>query len=133
MIWDNNGIICEIIWDDMMVSRNGGTPSHHPFLDGIFYEININKPSSYWGTPIFRAGNPTEMTETTSPLQLGSQAIAKRLIPFSAPKKKPLELRGKSCWSVQQLVLIADNKLTETDYTYITIQYHTVYTSTSAL
>ena len=32
----------------MDVSANGGTPSHHPFLDGIFRYT----PSSYWGTPI---------------------------------------------------------------------------------
>ena len=31
------------------VSINGGTPSYHPFLDGIF----PYKPSSYWGTPIY--------------------------------------------------------------------------------
>ena len=35
------------------VSIDGGTPSHHPFLDGIFHEIN--HPAS-WGTPIL--GNP---------------------------------------------------------------------------
>ena len=33
----------------MVVSINGGTPSHHVFLDGIFHW----KPSSYWGTPIY--------------------------------------------------------------------------------
>ena len=27
-----------------------GTPSYHPFIDGIFYY----KPSIYWGTPHFR-------------------------------------------------------------------------------
>ena len=32
----------------MEVSSNRGTPSHHPFLDGIF----PHKPSSYWGTPM---------------------------------------------------------------------------------
>ena len=32
----------------MEVSQNGGTPSHHPFIDGIF----PYKPSSYWGTPM---------------------------------------------------------------------------------
>ena len=26
-----------------------GIPPSHPFVDGIFHEININKPSSYWG------------------------------------------------------------------------------------
>ena len=31
---------------------NRGTPSHHPFLDGIF----LYTPTSYWGTPI--DGNP---------------------------------------------------------------------------
>ena len=30
------------------VSINGGTPSHHPFLDGIL----PHKPSSYGGTPM---------------------------------------------------------------------------------
>ena len=30
------------------------TPSHHPFLDGMFHEIN----QPFLGTPIFRAGNP---------------------------------------------------------------------------
>ena len=33
-------------------SINGGTSSHHPFLDGIFHD----NPSSYCGTPIY--GNP---------------------------------------------------------------------------
>jgi len=31
-----------------------GTPSYHPlFFWGIFHEIKINKPSSYWGSPPF--------------------------------------------------------------------------------
>ena len=33
---------------EMRSSTNGGTPSHHPFLDGIF----PYKPSSYCGTPM---------------------------------------------------------------------------------
>ena len=33
----------------MEVSINGGTPSYHPFIDGIF----PCKPSSYGGTPIY--------------------------------------------------------------------------------
>ena len=32
----------------MEVSENGGTPSHHPFIAGIFK----CQPSSYWGTPM---------------------------------------------------------------------------------
>ena len=32
----------------MGVSINGGTPVHHPFLDGI----SPYKPSSYWDTPM---------------------------------------------------------------------------------
>ena len=36
----------------MEVSWNRGTPSHHPFLDGIFHEIN----QPFGGTPI--SGNP---------------------------------------------------------------------------
>ena len=32
----------------MGVSTNGGTPSHHPFIDGIF----PYKPSSYGGSPM---------------------------------------------------------------------------------
>ena len=31
---------------------HGGTPSHHPFLNGIFHEIN----QPFWGSPIL--GNP---------------------------------------------------------------------------
>ena len=38
----------------LVVSYNRGTPSHHPFLDGIF---PIQKPSSYWGYP-HDYGNP---------------------------------------------------------------------------
>ena len=37
---------------NMEVSENGGTPSSHPFIDGIFHEIN----HQFWGTP-WRAGN----------------------------------------------------------------------------
>ena len=37
---------------DIEVSWNRATPSHHPFLDGIFHDW----PTSYWGTPIL--GNP---------------------------------------------------------------------------
>ena len=29
-----------------------GVALNHPFLFGIFHETNINKPSSYWGTPM---------------------------------------------------------------------------------
>ena len=34
---------------DLEVSRNRGTPSHHPFSIGIF----TSRPSSYWGNPIY--------------------------------------------------------------------------------
>ena len=33
-----------------------GTPSHHPFLDGIFPEINHPAIGCYWGTPV--SGEP---------------------------------------------------------------------------
>ena len=36
----------------MEVSQSWGTPSSHPFIDGIF----LHKPTSYWGTSIY--GNP---------------------------------------------------------------------------
>ena len=39
------------------VSINGGTLSHHPFIDG-FPMISPYKPSSYWGTPIY--GTPQQ-------------------------------------------------------------------------
>ena len=31
--------------------RHGGTRSHHPFLGGIFHEININQPTSELAVP----------------------------------------------------------------------------------
>ena len=49
------------IFFELGVSINGGTPSHHPFLDGIFPELNhpamgYNHP--FWGTPINHLWNP---------------------------------------------------------------------------
>ena len=34
--------------DGKNMGKPWGTPPHHP-LDGIFHEIDIDKPSSYWG------------------------------------------------------------------------------------
>ena len=50
---------------DLGVSIHGASPSHHPFLGGIF----PYKPSSYWGTPIY--GTPIWLAMVCS--KMGSQ------------------------------------------------------------
>ena len=41
----------------MGISINGGTPSHHPFIDGIL-PLKIINPIQLLGYPPWRAGNP---------------------------------------------------------------------------
>ena len=45
---------------NMAVSWNGGTPYHHPFIDGIFHETN----HPFIGVRPWRAGNPEHLPLT---------------------------------------------------------------------
>ena len=57
LLWLRLASIRRIILE---VSSIRGIPPNHPLIDGIF----PYKPSSYWGTPIFR--NPPESRECTA-------------------------------------------------------------------
>ena len=75
----------------MKVSWNRSTPSHHPFVDGIF----SHKPSSYWVTPSVMPRCPSFSTPGGEPRGwLTEQAL--RALP------KPLLAGRGSGWSPKQ-------------------------------
>ena len=93
----------------MVVSWNGGTPSHHPFVDGIFHEINhpaseLGDPPWLWKSPcISYHTDPIKCHQRFSTELLNCQ-VDPHEIPFkiSKPKthvtseKKQIQSKSKS-------------------------------------
>ena len=112
--------LVDTIWANMEVSWNGGTPSHHPFLDGIF----PYKSTSYCGTLIL--GNPhminmigwydwficesddlrIEMLNSHCPMPSNTDFLRISWTseePISARLHQPTELVGFHQWGVPQI------------------------------
>ena len=85
-------------WVHMVVSWNRGTPSYHPFIDGIFH----CKPSSYWGIPT--NGNPHMVlvpirVQVAAPNVDPQRQLSRSRMRGVSTDPKPTKIAGVPCFS----------------------------------